>query len=267
MAKQVVRRAVLLAASVGLLGTAAGCSSASHVTAVHEGASTTTEPPLVVPTTTLPAAGSSAPGTTAVPPTATLPASPSGSSSLKSANLRLSDLPSGWAAAKGGEPGVALGGASTHDLVDCLGRGSDAREVWSDEKSPVYDDGGLSAESDVSFVTPGSELGQELQAMDTEKGLGCLEVASSSALGAYGPASSSHAHLIAPPSGDYDAKLAFEISGVAHDKKSFTTDLYLLVTGGAELAVSFTGVGAAPSASLEQSVLERELQRFPTSGE
>lgn len=179
------------------------------------------------------------------------------------ANLHASDLPSGWSVATGTHPVVPLGGARTTTLVSCLGRSGAPRSVVTDTESTAYSSGDVTVQSDATAVTPASELGQEVQTMHRGQGLACLTRAITAADGALGPVSHPQSVVVLQPVGNYDARLDVRYSAVASGGHTVTTDLYIVVTGGDELTVAFTGVGTPLSTTTEETIVNDMLQRFP----
>jgi hypothetical protein len=222
---------------------AAGCSST---------------PPTAVGTTT-PGQQATSPSTTQ-PSTSTTVLQVTGALAPARADLTLGDLPAGWSVSHATGTVSTPAGLRSGGLLSCLGRPSSAGPV-AGTSSPLYAGGRVTARSDLSFITPPTELSQELQDLHKPAGLACLGQAVTGSLSAAGPLTDPRITSLGVTPGVLDAAL-----GVRYTARSpggpLTQDVYLLSTGGNLLVVTFLAVGAPPSLATEHTVLAKVVGRL-----
>ncbi len=229
-------------AAVAVAALAAGCSST---------------PPTAVGSTT---PGQRATSTSSPASTSTTVLEVTGALPPGQANLAADDLPAGWAVAGSTGAVATPAGLRSGSLLSCLGRPASAVPVTG-TPSRLYGDGRVTARSDLSFVSPPTELSQELQALHKPAGLACLGKAVTGSLSADGPLTHPEVTSLGTTPGGLDAALGVRYTA-GSPRGPLTQDVYLLSTGGNLLVVAFLAVGAPPSLATEHTVLAQVLGRL-----
>jgi hypothetical protein len=209
---------------------------------------------VVAPPTTHPALSTTGPGaTTATPDLA-------GALDPARVNLAPADLPAGWSATGAATgPPPAPGLLRSASLLACLGRPPTVVPV-AGTPSPRFAEGAVSARSELTFVTPAAELGQEVQDLHTSAGVACLGQAVTDSLAPWGPVTDPTVQPVFEAPDGLDSVLSVHYSART-PRGPLAEDLHLYVTGSNELAVAFVGDGVPIPAGVERATLAKVLAR------
>jgi hypothetical protein len=174
-------------------------------------------------------------------------------------NLSVTDLPAGWSTSTTTGPPPAPGLLRSAALLACLGRPATVGPV-AGVPSPRFADGGVSARSELTFVTPSAELGQEIQALHTPGGTACLGQAITASLAPWGPVTDPTVQPVFEAPDGLDSVLSVHYTART-PVGPLAEDLHLFVTGGNELAVAFVGDRVPIPAATERAALTRVVGR------